>query len=791
MLFNYLKTLVRSFRRHPLLSTLNVLGLSIGIGSFLVITLYLFQENSYEKGFADSDRIYRIEEQFLSMGDVASTSTNLPFALQNIAQVARQTRVGYMGEETKLIVDGIHHTIKRMFAGDSTFFRLFDYEFVVGNASEALTQPNQSVLNQETAIQLFGTTDVVGRTVNSPDFGPLTVVGVIKTKVLKSHLDFGLMITQQSGEYKPNAWFGIGGYSYVKLSKGVSEADFQTQLDEFTEKDVYPVIHPSQTIPFEEWIESPNKVRFVSKPVRDIYLSSKAQFEIGVNGDRQTRVTLSIIALFILLVASINFMNLTTAKSSQRTKEIGVRKVLGASKARLIRYFLGETLMITFIATLLGAGMSELFLRLINQSLNGVISISLMNHPILILYLIIFVFLLGILSGIYPAFFLASTNMIALLKGLKLTRVLNLDADKLLRNGLVVMQFTISSTLIIASIIVYKQLQHLSSMDLGFEKDQVVVVEHMFPLKESKYAFRNELLRLPEVSQASFTHRLPADGRSATTSTMLDSETTFTLSHFMTDEYLEETLNLKLIAGEWFDPEKTKYDSVIVINNAAAQALGYEDPIGKVFGKYWTILGVVEDFYFEGLREEIGPAMFMYTPERHNNLAIRFNTDLISIEEIEKVWSKFSANPFEYYYLDQNFEGQLAMEKQNANAVLIFTALAIFISCLGLFGLAAFTADQRLHEFGIRKVLGAKVRDIIQLFGYDFIKLIVLAFIISIPLSFYGIDLWLQGFANRTSISIWPFVLAGVLAIGIAMLTILFQSVKTGRLNPTDTLRNE
>ena len=435
--------------------------------------------------------------------------------------------------------------------------------------------------------------------------------------------------------------------------------------------------------------------------------------------------------------------------------------------------------------------MSELFLRLINQSLDNAIAVSLINYPLLIVYLLLFVFVLGILSGLYPAFFLASAQMIPLLKGMKLARVLNLDSAKLLRNGLVVMQFAISSTLIISSIVVYTQLQHLRNMDLGFEKDQVLVVEQTFALKEAKYAFRNELLRLPALSQASFSHKLPADGRDATTSTMLDSETSLTLSHFMTDEYLQETLGFDLVAGEWFDPEKTQYDSVVVINNAAASALGYDNPVGKIFGQYWTILGVVEDFYFDGLREEIGPAMFMYTPERHNNLAIRFNPDMFSIEAIEQVWSQFSAMPFEYYYLDQNFEGQLAKEKQNASAVLTFTALAIFISCLGLFGLAAFTADQRLHEFGVRKVLGANVRDIVRLFSFDFIKLIVIAFVISIPLSYYGIDLWLQGFANRTSISAGPFILAGVLSIGIAMITVLFQSVKTGRLNPTDTLRSE
>lgn len=792
MFLNYLKTLVRSFRRHPLLSTLNVLGLSIGIGSFLVISLYLFQENSYEKGFADNERIYRIEEEFMSMGTVASTSSNLQFRLGDFPQVEAQTRLSDMGGRTKVIVDEVRFEINRAFSADSNYFKLFNYEFLIGNPETALTGKRKVVLSEKTAKLLFGSLDVMGKTITLLDFGPFDVVGVVKPNVLKSHLDFDILLTRTFQEqYKANGWYGIGGYSYVKLNKGVSIDQLEDQLTVMTEKEVYPVIHPSEKLPFDEWIASPNKVSFVPKPISDIYLKSNIQFEIYQNGDRQSRLTLSIIAIFILFVASINFMNLTTAKSSHRTKEIGVRKVLGASRGRLTTYFLTESLMITLVSTLLGAGLSELFIRLVNTYWNGDIVISLVSYPMLLGYLSLFVLGLGLLSGMYPAFFLSSAKMIPLLKGMKLGRVLNLASAKSLRNSLVVLQFAISTTLIIGSIFINNQLVHLRQMDLGFNKDQVLVIKNMPVLKNSKFAFREELLRNSAVKEAGFTHRLPADGTSATTSTMLDSETSFTLDHFYTDEYLGKVLDLKMIEGEWFNADKQQYDSLVVLNKTAVMALGLANPIGVIFGEYWTVIGVVDDFYYAGLRDEIAPAMFIYTPNRHNVLAAQIDTKAISLLDVEKIWSSFTSEPFEYYYLDQNYEGQLQQEQQNASAVLVFTVLAILISCLGLFGLAAFTADERLHEFGVRKVLGATVKDIIGHFGVGFLKLIVIAFLVSIPIAYYGVDLWLDGFANRASLEVWPFALAGCLAIVIGLGTICFQSIKTARLNPADTLRNE
>ncbi|WP_170827425.1 ABC transporter permease [Roseivirga sp. 4D4] len=772
------------------MSSLNVLGLSIGIGCFLVISLYLFQENSYEKGFSNSERIYRIEEDFMGIGVVALTSNNLPYRLGDISVVESHTRVGALGGQMKVIVDNNRYS-QRVLSADSSFFKIFDYEFVQGDPGQVLKNPRETVLSRETALELFGTTDVLGQQLEFLDFPPHTIVGVTKPSVIKSHIDFDVLLTHRNDEYKPTGWYGIGGYSYVKLVPGATQNAFQARLDSLTKDNIYPVVHPSGSLPFAEWVSSPNKIKLFPKPVRSIHSSSNVQMELGPNGDYQTRVTLTIIGLFILVIASINFMNLTTAKSSHRTKEIGMRKVLGASKKRLTTYFLVESVFITFISTVIGAALSELFIRVINIYWNGDITVSLLTYPILLAYLLAFVLVLGFVSGIYPAFFLSSAKMIPLLKGMKLGRVLNLASAKTMRNGLVILQFAISTTLIIASLFINNQLKHLSAMDLGFNNEQVLVIKNMPVLKSSKKAFRSELIRNPAVKKVGFSHRLPADGSSATTSVLLDSETSFTADHFYVDENFDEVLDLNVLEGEWFNSEKQQYDSLVVLNKTAAMSLGYDDPVGKVFGKYWTIIGVVEDFYYGGLRQEIGPAMFIYDKGRFNLLSAQIDAKLISIDEIEEIWSGFTNEPLEYYYLDQNFERQIQSEKENANAVLVFTVLAIFISCLGLFGLAAFKAEERLHEFGVRKVLGAKVSDIIKHFGGGFLRLIVFSFIVAIPIAYYGVNLWLEGYANRISIGLLPFMIAGCLALLIGLGTIFYQSIKTAKLNPVDTLRSE
>ncbi len=791
MLRHHLKVTVRSFLKRPLLSLLNVTGLSIGLSAFLVISLYLFQENSYEKGFSDYDRIYRVEEHFLSMGRLAWSNSNLQHVIDEIPEVEQFTRFQQFSNG-EFFINEIAFKTKRTLIADTSFFKVFDYQFLYGDPETALSKPGDIVISESAAIKFFNRVNVLGEKIHFENNGDFFISGVIKSSVINSHLDFDLArFKGEPDAYDVNKWFNIGGYTYVKTTNKIEKEVLNVKLDALSEKHAYPVVHGNGGLSVEEWLNSENTVRFYAKPIRDIYLESNLQFEIGNNGDRQTRITLSLISIFILVIAAINFMNLTTARSSLRTKEIGVRKVLGVERSSLIRQFLFESLLITFLSALIAGGLSELFIKLINQSMGEVIGVSLMNYPALLIYFAFGTFSLGLVAGIYPAFYLSSVKMLPLLKGMKLGNVLNLGSAKFLRNGLVVLQFTISSTLIIGALFVYSQLKFLKNLNLGFEKDQVIVLPAAGVLGENKYALRTELLRLSGVEASSFTYRLPADGSSNITSTMLDEETSMSFEGFQTDQYLQQVLDFKLLEGEWFNTQKEQADSLIVINQAALRQLGFEEPIGKVLGDYWRIVGVVEDFYYDDFRNEIGPVMFMHSPEHHNRLTLRINADIAPLTEIEKVWNEFTNEPFDYYYLNQNFESQLAKEKQDADAVLLFTILAIFISCLGLFGLASFVADQRVHEFGVRKVLGASVKNLVKLFSFHFIKLILVAFLISVPLAIYGVDLWLQGFVQRIPITIGIFLIAAFFSIVIAVGTVLFQSIKTGRLNPINTLRNE
>lgn len=791
MLKHFLKITLRSFLKKPLLSLLNVAGLSIGLSAFLVISLYLFQENSYEKGFTDYDKIYRVEEHFLSMGRLAWSNSNLPHVIGEIPEIESYTRFQQFSNG-EFFIDETAFKAKRTLIADTNFFNVFDYEFLYGNAETALSKAGDIVISENAAVRFFNRTDVLGEKIHFENNGDFFISGVVKHSVIKSHLDFDLArFKGEPDAYDAGKWFSIGGFTYVKTTHQVEESVLNKKLDALSEKYAYPTVHANGALSVEEWLNSENTVRFYAKPIRNIYLKSNLQFEIGSNGDRQTRVTLSLVSIFILVIAAINFMNLTTARSSLRTKEIGVRKVLGSERSSLIRQFLFESFLITFLSALIAGGLSELFIKLINQSIGEVISVSLLNHPILLIYFVLGTLALGIIAGVYPAFYLSSVKMLPLLKGMKLGSILNLGTARLFRNGLVVLQFTISSTLIIGALFIYGQLKFLKNLNLGFEKDQVIVLPNAGVLGENKYALRTELLRLSGVESGSFTFRLPADGSSNITSTMLDEETSMSFEGFQTDPYLQEVLDFKLIAGEWFDTKKEEADSLIVINQAALEQLGFEEPIGQVLGDYWRITGVVEDFYYNDFRSEIGPVMFMSSPEHHNRLTLRVNSDIAPLSEIERVWSKFTNEPFDYYYLNQNFEGQLAKEKQDADAVLLFTVLAIFISCLGLFGLASFIADQRVHEFGVRKVLGASIGHLVRLFSMHFVKLILIAFLISVPLAIYGVDLWLQGFVQRVPITAGGFIIAAIFSISIAIGTVLFQSVKTGRLNPIDTLRNE
>ncbi|MHA7101484.1 ABC transporter permease [Roseivirga pacifica] len=794
MIGHYLKISLRAIRKSPLLSLLNILGLSVGLGCFLVITLYLYQENTYEKGFSDYDKIYRIEEEFLGMGRSASSTPNLQYKLDEIPGVESYVRLNITADRSSWAALGEKKLRSpRVLESTEGLFDVFDFKLAQGNAATALDGPHKVVLTKEYALKLFDTEEVVGKTFQYQN-EEVIVTGLLDATTYRSHLSFDFICSDLfNPSYADGRWWMIAGYLYVKLNGHVETQDINDRLDEIAKTYAYPVVNNSQ-LTKDEWLQSANKVQFFAKPIRDIHLKEDVEFEFSVNGDPQSRATLTIIGVFILIIAVINFMNLSTAKSSLRTKEIGVRKVMGTSRRGLVIQFLLESVLITLFSAIIGAGLSELFIFLLNQSLGEVISISIISYPSLGGLILLGVFLVGFLAGVYPAFYLSSVKMIPLLKGMKLGQVLNMANARVLRNSLVVVQFAASSTLIIGVYFVYHQLQHIKQLDIGFDKEQVLVVPYTSQGDDDRSAIRNELLKIPGVEAASFTSRMPAEHSANLLSIMLSAEETLTLDVFQADPHFADVLSLNVVEGAWFAEDQMQTDSLVVLNESAVNAIGLEgNPIGQVFGNYWRVVGVVENFFIDNYRTKVGPAIMAYDPKTPDQLAIKLNAQSLvdALPKLEATWGDLRGEALEFKFLDENFASVFAKEKQNGDAIMVFAALAIFISCLGLFGLAAFAADQRQHEFGIRKVLGAKVRDIVHAFSLDFIKLVLLAFIVSIPIAIYGVNLWLDTYANRIDLSIVGFVVAGVCALAIAFATILFQSLKAGRLNPVETLRNE
>jgi len=791
-----LKTAIRSFRRKPLIPLLNMFGLSLGIACFLTISLYVYQENTYDTAFTDHEDIYRVESHFLSMGPLAWSSNNMVHALEEFPQVQYNTRVNSFDGNFKLTVNENKLTLNHVLGADSVFFKVFDYKFLIGNSESALNGPNKAVLSETTAKKIFGRIDVIGETIETKSYGEFIVSGVVADPVLKSHLDFDMVVYRKRQKFIPRGWFGVGGYSYAKLLPGVTQEEFDAALMSMTEEKVFPVIYENglkgeDPMSFEEWSQSANRLTFYAKPIRDIYLNSHLQFEIGANGDRQTRVTLSIVGVFILIIAVINFMNLSTSRASGRAKEVGVKKVLGAGKNRLIRQFLWQSVLFTLIAAIIGGGLSELFVRIINQQLGDVITVPLMSQANLVIGTLIGLVLLGLIAGAYPPFYLSAVKSIPLLKGKSISQTLNVKSAIGFRNALVVFQFVISSALIAASVIVFQQMKHLQSMELGYNKDRVIVIENVSELKKNKQAFRNALLNDPNVNKTSLTSRVPADGSNSTLSVLTDPETTITFGQFLSDYNFSQTIGLELVEGEYFKESDMLTDSIILVNESTVRAMGLEDPVGKFFGNYYRIKGVVKDFHFANVRDEIGPAVIFNAGKSYGRMAISLNSDTYSIEDLNEQWQQFTDEPMEAYFLDQKYEMQLDKERQSTDAVLVFTVLAIIIASLGLFGLATFSAEQRKHEFGIRRVLGANLEQILSLFSLHFLRLIVLAFVISIPLAYFGLSKWLDGFAYRIDINFTVFLIAGVLAMLVAGITLAFQSFKISSVNPVDTLMDD
>ena len=815
MLRNYFKLALRNLMKKKAFSFINIFGLSVGLTCCILITLYIYHETSYDKHHPAGNRIYKMGTVFIDKGveeKGGTTSAPLGKMLQEeYPEIAASTRLLELFRDDKTLFQvkengGQAKSIyeQKGLLADSNFFQLIPYRFKEGNPRNALQAPNTVVISENIAQKLFGTQPALDKLVrissNTNGDSTFRVTGVFAQPTAPSHIEANFFISFRGGNMdqfandSPSLANNNMFNTYVLLKEGANAKSLEAKFPSFIQRHLG-----------EQLKQMGKQRKYLMLPVADVHLSGVGK-GVSPGGSKTTLFILGSIALLTLLIACINFMNLSTASSAKRATEVGIRKVLGAEKRSLLWQFLGESMLMAFVALLFAVLLTWLLLPVFENVSGKTILISSEQKIVLAGFFLLLAFITGLLAGSYPALYLSSFRPIKVLKG----RFSNSLAAISLRKGLVVFQFVISIVLIIASVVIANQMSFMRLKDLGFAKDQQIIV----PLrtdnaKNSIAAFKNEAASHAGVQTLGAAMSYPgifhpqdwlmyAQGQ-----TMNDSKQVFI--NLVDDSFLP-TLGVKLLAGRTFSKEFAA-DTLtrFVINEEAVKKFGFGSPqeaLGKWLAFDWegqqrqfTIIGVVKNFHFKDLHEEIEPLAFRYYPDAgFNYLVARAGGTNIkqALTGLEATWKKLNPNePFEYSFLDQDFQKNYDREERQANMINYFTIVAIIISCLGLFGLATFTAEQRTKEIGIRKVLGASVYGVVSLLSKDFLRLVFIAVLIASPLAWWGMNKWLQNFAYQTSIGWQVFAITTFIAIVIAFATVSFQAIKAAVANPVKSLRTE
>ena len=808
MIKNYLKIAWRNLVRNKTYSLINIVGLAIGLSCFLLISLYVLDELSYDKFNTNADRIYRINSDIRFGGNemkiAESSDMTGQIMKKDYPQVEQYTRI-FNNTGPKLIRKGNSFIKEPNVANvDSTFFDVFTFPAIAGNTHTALDEPNTLVITESTAKKYFGTTDVLGETIETNDKGGTLykITAVIKDMPHNSHFNYDFLFSMKNVDYKWGQFTSHNFHTYLLLAKGANYKVFEKNFDQYIEKYVLPYVQQFIKISsMDEFKKAGNKLEYSLIPLTKIHLYSGLSYELAPNGNIQFIYIFSIVALFILAIACINFMNLTTARSAKRAREVGIRKVLGTERRNLIAQFLSESILMVLLSLFIAIGVVWLVLPLFNDVADKSMHLNSLFSPLILPLLIALPFVVGFIAGSYPAFFLSAFRPIEVLKGKLKSGAKSVG----FRSILVVFQFTTSILLIIGTIVIYKQLNYIQTKDLGFNKDQVLIINDAYSLKNNSDAFKNEVLQMNGVVSGTMSAFLPVDNSSRNDNSYfkdatIDVKNGLNMQCWTIDNDYIKTMGMKILKGRNFSKDFGTDSDAVIINETAAKLFGYDDPVGK---KIYTtdnnkvlsynIIGEVKNFNYESLRQNIGPLGF-FLGKSTGLASFRVNTANIKnlVGQIESKWKAMASGmPFSYRFLDDSFNEMYNSEQRVGKIAMIFSILAIFIACLGLFGLATFIAEQRTKEIGIRKVLGASVNGIVQLLSKDFLKLVLIAFVIAVPISWWAMHRWLQDFAYRINISWWIFIIAGFLALLIALLTISFQAIKAAIANPVKSLKTE
>lgn len=802
--------------RNKVFSLINIAGLAIGLACCMFILIYVLDQFSYDRHHNRAKDIYRVATVSINQdGEIPNVVSPAPLAaaLQlEFPEVDKAARMFVPYNDDKSLVQYFQggqlitsFYESKGYLADADFFQIFNYHFTEGSPVTALKEPNTVVISKDIAEKLFGHTpalDKVIRISNSNGVIDFRITGVFTTAG-KSHIDGRFFMSLQSGTFGEFArtWtdFAVNNifYTYVKLKPGAYGPVLDSKFPAFVKK------YESKNLEAAGFF----KKHFLQR-VTDIHLHSALDAEFSRNGSITYVYILILIAVFILVIACINFMNLSTARSSKRAVEVGIRKAVGAGNNSLVKQFISESVLASLVALLLAVILLSLLLPLFNQLTGNYITLSVIAHPFYVTAFVSLALIAGVLAGSYPAFYLSAFRPVQVLKG----KLKNSFSAVFIRKGLVIFQFSIAIGLILASLIILQQMDYMRHRDLGFKQSQQVII----PLRTDKakkmyYALKTEVKNSSFVAQASGSDTYP--GTAVVSDKPLypagktHHEGVNIRSNWVDYDYAA-TLQIPLLAGRFFSKgfaADTAGFTKLVLNEKAAKDMGYKpaEAIGKKLffdwqGKTYTyeIIGVTKNFHFEGFREPIKAYSFEMQQGTYNYLVVQVNANTrqmqSALQSLAAAWKKLNSDePFEYYFLDKQFQQNYEVERRTGSLISTFTIIAIFISCLGLYGLALFTAEQKIKEIGIRKVLGASVSQVIALLSKDFLQLVMIAALVAAPLAWWGMQQWLQHFAYHISIQWWVFVAAAVLALLIALFTIGFQAVKAAMANPVKSLRTE
>ena len=793
MFKNYFKIALRNIKKHKGYSFINIAGLSVGIACCILILLWIQDELSYDEFHQNAHHIYRITRT----ESRESGKIKIPMTYANVAPLLKEEYPGVenyvrFGREYRAFVkyDNNGFLEERFFYADPSVFSVFDFSLSRENAELALTEPYSVVLTQNAALKYFGTENPIGKILKVNDKEDYVITGILNDLPHNSHIQFDFLASFSTlyDKYKEyiNAYWAYQCYTYIIVSNPTIASNLNQEFDNFILK------HKGEK--FQSYMD------FSLQSLTDIHLHSNLNYELETNGDIRYIYIFSVIAFFIMLIACINFMNLSTARSSLRSREVGLRKTLGAHQSNLICQFLSESTIFTIISLPCAFSLVYLSLPLFNHISDKALQLHVTENIFILLSIAGIVIFMGLISGSYPAFLLSSFKPAHIFKDeLKLG-----SSSSVMRKLLVVFQFTASLILITGTIIVYRQIHFIKNEKLGFHKDRQLVIHVRDNTIRKKYlTLKNELLKSTNIISVTASSAVPGTSPGVSVFRPADSpnDSRLTMRNLVVDYDFIETMGIELKEGRNFTQQMaTDATSAYLINESAAKKLGWSSAINKELidldSGPGTVIGVVRDFHFQSKHQIIEPLIINILPDTKYiyYITVRIgNSNISNIRKfIESRWKKISSNqPLDYFFLDHHFDQLYQKEKQMGNLLIGFTLLGMFIACLGLLGLASFTAERRTREIGIRKVLGASVSGIFVLLSREYFKWILTANLIAWPLAYYIMNNWLNNFAYRINMTLWMFILAGSISLITALLSVVFHTFKTARMNPIDTIKYE